>query len=203
MITSPLLAPVLVSAPAVSIVTVDEAKQHARIDSDIEDSLIEAKIAAVVGYLDGWSGILGRCLINQTWRIDRPAFPACDWIRLPLAPVSSVSSVTYYDTSDASQTLATSAYSGPFPDAIGPYLRLKWGQTWPSTYERDDAVSVTFVAGYGAAASAVPAAIKAAALLMVGDLQEFRETAVMGVSSSDVRMSPTVDALLRPYRRVV
>lgn len=203
MITSPLLAPVLVSAPAVSIVTVDEAKQHARIDSDIEDSLIEAKIAAVVGYLDGWSGILGRCLINQTWRIDRPAFPACDWIRLPLAPVSSVSSVTYYDTSDASQTLATSVYAGPFTDAIGPYLRLKWGQTWPSTYERDDAVSVTFVAGYGAAASAVPAAIKAAALLMVGDLQEFRETAVMGVSSSDVRMSPTVDALLRPYRRVV
>jgi hypothetical protein len=50
---------------------------------------------------------------------------------------------------------------------------------WPVTYYRDDAVSVLFVAG-SADATAVDARIRAAALLMLADLYENRETVVTG-----------------------
>ncbi len=61
---------------------------------------------------------------------------------------------------------------------------------------------VTSFAGDGAAATDVPAAIKAAILLMVADFYENREDTVVGVGL-DVRPLPRgVDALLAPYRRV-
>lgn len=46
---------------------------------------------------------------------------------------------------------------------------------------------------------AVPATIKAAILLIVGDLYENREAAFVGVSRSD---NPTVNRLLWPYRQL-
>src|SRR5690606_8634887 len=48
---------------------------------------------AAAGLLDGWTGVLGRCLVVQEWRQD------FDYVQriflLPLLPVMSVSSVTY------------------------------------------------------------------------------------------------------------
>lgn len=72
-------------------------------------------------------------------------------------------------------------------------------QVWPGSYHREDAVSVTYVAGYGNA-DAVPAPIKAAILLIVGHLYENREASTVGVSAELLPMA--VDALLAPYRRV-
>jgi hypothetical protein len=47
--------------------------------------------------------------------------------------------------------------------------------------------------------AAVPAPIKAAVLLMVGDLYENRETVAEG-APAPVEMSMTVERLLSPYR---
>jgi hypothetical protein len=46
----------------------------------------------------------------------------------------------------------------------------------------------------------LPKPIRAAVLLMVGDLYRFRETVSVGVSSTAVPMSTTVESLLSPYR---
>ena len=59
-----------------------------------------------------------------------------------------------------------------------------------------EAVRLRYTAGY----EALPAPIKAALLLMCGDLYENRETAVIGVSASKVPMAMAVENLLGPYR---
>lgn len=191
-------APVLVTPPAATPVSLAEAKAHLRIDGNDEDVLVTALIAAAVAHLDGWSGILGRALVTQTWQQDLDQFPR-DRIALPLAPVQSITSVGYRDTDGEEQTLDSPAYVLTMRAGTTAVERTD-GAEWPSTARRPDAVRVTFVAGYGNAA-AVPADIKSAILLMVGDLYAHRETALVG-NVAAVPMSITVEALLAPYRRI-
>jgi uncharacterized phiE125 gp8 family phage protein len=188
-----MLAPVRTSAPASEPVTLVEAKLHCRVDHTDDDNLINGLISAATGHLDGWSGILGRCLITQSWRQDYDAF--ADTLRLPLGPAASITSITYYDGDNTQQTLATSVY-GLFVDDAGPYVRLKPDQDWPGTYDRPDAVSVTWVCG---AATVLPA-IKAAILLLIGHWYANREAVNVGNITSELPIA--VDALLRPYRAV-
>jgi uncharacterized phiE125 gp8 family phage protein len=192
-----MLAPVLISAPTLDPVTLAEAKNHLRVDSDDEDTFIEALVTAATAHLDGHSGVLGRALVTQTWRQDFDGFS--DALRLPLFPVASITHVKYYDADNALQTLSSSVYS-LFVDGGGAYVALAPDQEWPSSYSRVDAVAVTYVAGL--AVGSVPMPIKAAILLMVGDLYANRETAQVGSVASKIPMSTTVDALISPYRRV-
>lgn len=194
------LAPSLVTAPAVPLLSVAEAKAHLRVDHDDDDVLIEGLIDAATAHLDGWSGILGRCLVNQTWEESFSCFPRGDRLRFRLWPVVSISSVTYRDADDAEQTLSAALYAGPLADGAGAYLALNDGEVWPSTYTRDDAVTVTYVAGHGAAASDVPAAIRHAALLMIGHWYAQREAVSAAGQSAEVPIG--VSALLAPYRRL-
>lgn len=194
----PSLLPVRTVAPA-ALIDLDAAKVHLRVDGDDEDALIASYVAAATDRLDGIGGILGRCLMPQTWTASFWGF-AGDRLRLPLRPVASITSVKYYDTAGTLQTFSAAKY-GLLTDELGPYVRLLYPNIWPAdvAVDRDNAVVVTFVAGYADAAS-VPAPIKAAILLMVGDLYANRETAVIGVPAAEIPMSTTVQALLAPYR---
>lgn len=195
------LAPSLVTAPSADLIDVTAAKEHLRVDHSDDDDLIAGLIAAATAHLDGWGGTLGRCLINQTWRETFRCFPPCDRLRVRLAPVGSVTSITYRDAADVEQTLSTAAYAGPFTDALGAYVRLRNDAVWPSTYDRDDAVSITYVAGYGAAPSDVPQGIRHAVLLLVGHWYANREPVNIGNIASALPFA--VDALLASHRRIL
>jgi len=184
-------APVRTVAPAEKVVTLGAVKQHLRVDFADDDALIEALIQAAIDHLDGWGGILGRALVNQTWRQDFGGFYACEKLRLPLVPVTEAPTVTYYDSNNAQQTLSDTHWQ-VLTDALGPYVALKPDQSWPSSYSRADAVSVTFVAGYGAAGADVPVALQVAIMTHVkmNYDPESRET-----------LQPMFDALVGPYRR--
>ena len=192
-----MLAPVRISAPVATPVSVSEAKAHLRVDDTNSDTLIQSMIDAAVAHLDGWAGILGRCLVTQSWRQDYPAFASR--LRLPLGPVATISSITYYDADNASQTLASAVYTH-LTDATGTYVTLKPDQEWPATYRRPEAVSITYVAG--TSATDVPAAIKQAILLLVGAWYENREETVTGTTAAQLPDSVAVRALLAPYRKV-
>ena len=56
--------------PTEQVVTLAEMKAHLRVDGDDEDLLIQSLTDAAVSWLDGWDGVLGRCIMPQTWRID-------------------------------------------------------------------------------------------------------------------------------------
>lgn len=77
---------------------------------------------------------------------------------------------------------------------------LKSGETWPAVVLREAAgVRVRFTAGYGNA-SAVPAPIKQAILLLVGSLYENREDVLVAQGVTVMRIPFGVQALLMPYR---
>jgi uncharacterized phiE125 gp8 family phage protein len=186
-----MLSPVLTVAPATTPVTLPEAKAHLRVLHDDDDDLIVSLIETATAYLDGWSGVLGRAIMTQTWRQNFSAFGEA--MRLALGPVASVTSITYFDGSNVSRTLATSVYA-LFTDARGSYVALKPDQTWPATYGREDAVSITFAAG----ADAAPAPIKTAILIHVAHLYMHR--GAVGDQTSTLPLSH--QALIAPHRKV-
>lgn len=193
------LKPVRVTAPAEQVVSLSEAKAHLRVDHDDEDTLISAMVAAAITHLDGWSGVLGRCLVAQDWRQAFARFPGTRKLRLPMPDVSVVS-VAYVDSAGIDHALESLAYM-LIEDHLGPFIYLA-DASWPETAVRPDAVTVTFTAGYGPAATDVPAPIRAAILLMIGDLYRNRETTGIGSGAAGViPMSTTVEALIAPFRR--
>ena len=182
----------LVTPPAEKILTLAEAKQHLRVDLTDEDTLIQTYINAVDAHLDGPAGVLGRALVTQVWDWTLPAFPA-DELRLPLPPVQSVDSISYLDAGGAAQTVASwQTYSRHGAD----FIRPAFGAAWPATRAVENAVTIRFTAGYGAAA-AVPDAIRAAALLLLGSAFEQRAAEMpAGLAAAN----PAVERLLAPYR---
>lgn len=72
-------------------------------------------------------------------------------------PVSSITSITYQDSANASQTVSSSDYS---LDAANN--RIVFVSTWtaPVLYDRWDAITVTYVCGYGTTPYSVPAPLK-------------------------------------------
>ena len=185
-------------APAQGILTLDEAKASARVDGADDDALISGMIDEATEYLDGYSGVLGRALITQTWAESHRDFPNGRRLDIGLAPVQSISSITYYDVDGVSQTLSASDYR-PQADGYGAYAELVDTATWPSVADRADAVTVTYVAGYGANAGDVPAPIRTAARLLVGHFYDNRESIIIGTIASMLPMG--VAEVLAPYRR--
>lgn len=188
-----MLAPVRTGPPA-ALLDLTEVKAFCRVDFDDDDTILSALMQAAVDHLDGWSGVMGRCLVEQDWRVDQADWT--DTIRLPFPDVSSVT-VKYFDTDNTEQTVASSLYE-LLTDARGSYVHFLDDFTAPDVYDdRSDAVRVTFTAGFGDA-DAVPDAIKIAAMMLVAHWYENREAVAMNVTPNTVPMA--VDSLIAPYR---
>lgn len=185
--------PVLVTAPGSTPVLLTEVKSHLDVTYTDKDTQITALIAAATAYLDGWTGILGRCIITQTWRQDFDRFNRC--LRLPLFPVASITSVKYDDESDVEQTIDSSNFA-LLTDDLGSYVKFIDTYSFPTIHTERPAVRVTYVAGEAAA----PDAIKHAMLLLVRHWFDNPTAVVVGVTAQALPMA--VDALLAPYRRI-
>ena len=199
----------LSSAPAAQPVSDAVVWSHLNValsgspEAPANETLIAAYRNAAVAHLDGASGILGRALITQTWELRLCDFPRCpdpihgDYrIIIPLPPLQSISSIAYVDPDGATQTLVSSKYTTVAGGSQKAAVVPAYGESWPSTRDVPDAVTVTFVAGYGGTESDVPASIKSAILLMVGDLYDHREAQSVGY---EIHRNPAVEALLAPY----
>lgn len=180
--------------PAQLLVSTADLRAHLNLLDASHDAQIAAMAAAAVEHLDGKDGILGRSLVTQSWDLLMDAFPDGAF-KIPLPPLQSVTSITYIDPNGAEQTLSTDVFA---VDAVSEpgVVSLKKGQSWPATLAQRNAVTVSFVAGYGDP-TAVPDRLKSAIKLIVGDMYENREAAIVGVSRTD---NPTVARLIFPLR---
>ena len=176
-------------------VSLAEAKMHLRVDAADEDGLIAGLIAAATAHLDGWAGVLGRCLCEQTWRQDFDRFARV--LRLPLGPVASIASVTWRNAAGQVATVAGANYLLRH-DAAGSYLRFRDDFDFPTDLHCTAAVIATSVCG--TSPEDTPAPIKAAMLLLVGHWYRKREDVVTGTIATQLPAS--VSALIAPYRRV-
>ncbi len=188
----------LVTAPAAEPVSLEEAKLHLRVDSDADDDLVATLIEAARNNVEAHTS---RALVNQTWDLKLDTFPPSHIFELPRPPLSSVTSITYVDIDGVEQTWASADYT--VQANAGPYsmpgtVALAYGASYPTHRSQPDAVTVRFVAGYGADGSSVPAAIRQAVLLLIGEMYARREVAIAGTIISRIPFG--VDSLLASFR---
>lgn len=123
-------------------------------DAEINDRIQAAR--------EQWEHDTDSSVFTQTLSVTAERFGGRE-ILLPMGPVQSVAHVKYYDDANSLQTLSTSLYS---VDLKEDAVRLDWDASWPTTYLRWDAVTVTYVAG-NATVAAVPQIAKQAMLLLI------------------------------------
>ncbi len=184
---------VIVVEPPAPVVSWEEADRHLRLDGDPEQqAAVEAFVAAATAHIDGPEGWLGRALGPQTLelRLDRDACGAA--ITLPLPPVTELVSVTYLDAQEVEQTAELADIQHVGSDLVSAVCQLPWA----GGSSRREAVRIRYRAGY----ETLPPPIRAAILLMVGDLYRHRGTTETGMSVQKVEMSVAPVALLQPYR---
>lgn len=187
-----MIAPVLTAPPARALVDVRTAREHLRLSSTDEDWLVSELIQAAYQYLDGWGGILGRCIEPQTWRTTSAGFSSCD---LPFPDVQDVV-VKYLDPAGVEQTLATSAYrfgnDGSGAGAASAYVAFDPGFSFPAIADRSDAVRIDGTYGFPPGTNI--RGIKAAMLMLIAYWFDVRD--------GSAAMPPAVCALLAPFRQV-
>ena len=157
------------SAPATDPITLTEAKLHLKVENTSDDALITVLMGAATAQAQAFQH---RQYVTATWVYTRDDFPADDGdIWLPRPPLIAVSSVSYLNTSGVA-----TAYTTFTSDVASVRGRIypSYSYTWPSVRDIANAVTITYTAGYGAAA-AVPDEIKAAIKLFLGTLYEHRE----------------------------
>ncbi|RJP54314.1 MAG: hypothetical protein C4583_03045 [Anaerolineaceae bacterium] len=164
----------IVTPPAQSPISLATAKAHLRVDHSSEDALIQDLINEATDYLDGYSGILGRCIITQTWDLFWDAWPCDGDIKVPLPPLQSVTWVKYLNTSEVWTTVSAADYDVDLYSTFGWVVPGSAG--WPTDlFDGINVVNVRFVAGFGATPDTIPARLRGAMKLMIGRAYKNRE----------------------------
>ena len=181
---------ILVVAPVVEPVTIEEAKNHLRVDTPDDDALIQRNLVAARRWAETYTR---RVFVTQTWNVfyekGQPV------LTLPLPPLQSVLSVSHRTTSGSMLTVPPTVYLVDTIAAPGRIL-LAPGQSWPGDpLWAPNPIVIQFIAGYGLAAT-VPDDIKAAILLLTGFLYENREQAA---HPSPKALPFAAENLLMPY----
>jgi uncharacterized phiE125 gp8 family phage protein len=182
------------TAPTAEPVSLDEAKKQVELPTAVaaHDELLNALITASRQYVERY---LNRQLVTATWNLFLDRFPCgLDPILIPYAPLQSITSITYLDSTGATQTWLSSEYrvsTSREPGRVMP----EYGYCYPVARCTSDAVTVRFVAGYGEP-SAVPVAIKQAMLLLVSHW--FENRGAVGSVGNEIAFS--LNALLESYR---
>jgi uncharacterized phiE125 gp8 family phage protein len=191
----------LVTAPAVEPLSLSECKLYLRVDHTSDDTLIAAMLVSARTWAETF---LRRALCTQTIDYRYRGWPVqYGPLVVPGAPLQSVTSITYVDQDEATQTLAASQYvvrTQAGPRAGRGTIEIADGVTFPSLSTQPDyPVTVRAVCGYGSAPQ-VPDGIKAGIYLLLGDLYEQRQETITGTISAKSQL--TVERLLSPYRLI-
>lgn len=199
------------TAPAVEPVSRTEAKNYLKIDSTADDDLIDDLIKSAREMVEDFTK---RSFITQTWKLVLDRFPvhrnrkyddyegvlhlpksevvnSADYIVLQRAPIQSITSLVTIDDHNNSSTFAASNY---YLDTENSRLVLNDGATWPTDLRAQAAVNVTYEAGYGDAATDVPARIRTAIKKIVAQLYDDRH------SCEDMPVG--CKKMLMPFRKV-
>lgn len=178
---------VLVTAPTFSPLEVEEIKvrPELRISGSDDDIVLSAYIKAAVNAYEKFSG---RILCASTWDLYFDEFS--DQFETP-APLSSVTSITYTDTSSVEQTVTSTDYVVDTTNQVEGRIVLAYGSSWPtSVLSQINTVKVRVVVGYASVAD-IPEEILTGLILKIQELYDGtdRSSAYESCWIADARLS--------------
>jgi len=127
-------------------------KNHLRVTGSWADTELIDKASKAIDYIEGQTG---RQLLYANYTYSFDTFPSDHCLLLPKPPAVSITSITYIDDADASQTWLNTEYD-LFDDREPALIRLAHDKVMPSG--RDWVV--TYKAGYGDDWGDLPANIR-------------------------------------------
>jgi uncharacterized phiE125 gp8 family phage protein len=126
-------------------VTLQEAKAHLRVLNGENDVYIQSLIEAATEYCEG---VTGRSLrVSETVVQTYDCWPG-GRIEFDRQPVISVTSFKYYDSDDVLQTVVSTNYRLLKSRNAAARLEFDGNYSYPSHYYREDAIQLTYFAGY-------------------------------------------------------
>ena len=197
--------------PTIEPISIEEAKEHLRLDDDIDDIPVLTVIKAarlwaekytgrafitrtVQQYLDSTASILDPLYEGIRTGIETRAYS--NYIELAASPVISVTSINYYNDSDTQSTWATSNYYVDNVNDLGR-IYLRDGGTFPTDLRAANGLEINYTAGYGTSRSDIPSDIKLAMLQYMTFAYEHRGEQEGGTPP----MPPKIlNTLLSPYK---
>ena len=178
----------LITEPAIEPVTLDEAKLFLRIDTTDDDALLASLITAARRLIEQTTR---KCLLQQTWRFGLDRWPVATLLRLPLAPLMSLSMVTVMDGAGnrVAQSLANFQIN---PTSVPPTIQAKTVPTSGAACEGGIQIDAAF--GYGSTAASVPQPLRVAVLMVLARFYEMR-------GQGDLALPVAVQTLIAPFTR--
>ena len=185
------MSAILLTAPAIEPLTLDEAKAYLRVETSDDDDVIGALIAGARIHVEAQTR---RALITQSWRISADCWPENGRLTVLPAPLQTLTAVRIYDFEGMPHDVDTQAFvldKGASVLAFAP-----WAVPAPGRVAAG--IELDVVVGYGAAAADVLEPLRQAIRLLVAHWYENRGITTIG---HEVAVLPsTVAALIAPYR---
>lgn len=176
----------LITPPTVEPVTLTEAKIFLRVDHSAEDALITSLLLAA---REKGEELSRRAFVTQTWQMILNAWPLGLHITIGRPPLQSVEWIKYKNSSSAESTVDASTYYVNTSTDPGEVIFRYYPGT---SLLRQGAISIQFIAGYGAGASNVPERFKDAILALVAYWYENRGSAIVPAEIRDSFISQRV-----------
>jgi len=177
--------------PAIEPVTLAEMKTQLRIDGTDDDDFLTAAISEARQEIEDLTGLT---FITQSWQLTIDRWPTGrePWwdgvkqghidtlsgpnrsLELPRYPLQSITSVTTYDEAGNSTAITVATTFDVDTQQMPGRMTLQSGASWPTALRANNAIEVVYVAGYGDAASDVPAPLKRAIKSVVAYIYSHR-----------------------------
>jgi uncharacterized phiE125 gp8 family phage protein len=186
----PIMPSILLSAPAIEPVSLDEAKAYLRVEHNDDDETIAALVAGSRIHVEAQTR---RALITQSWRISADSWPPDGRLAVRPAPLKTIDAARVFDFENVAHDVETQVF---VLDLAGSTLCFApWALPAPGRVAAGIELDVTV--GYGDAAVDVPEALRQAIRMMVAHWYENRGLAAVGTVTV---LPSTVAALIAPYR---
>ena len=141
----------LITGPALEPVTLEEAKEHLRIDGDDDNAWLAQAITTARRHVES---VTRRVLIAQEWRLWLDAWPQGGVLRVPVVPLIAVDAITAYDADGDPQVIDPETYD---VDKASLPARIRF-ETPPAPGQALNGIEIDLTAGYGDAAGDAPSA---------------------------------------------
>lgn len=191
----------LVTEPSVLPVSLDEIKEHLRIEPDVstDNRLLDSLVRSATEQVENMTR---RQLCSATWDLILDAFPLYTRtnplasIELPMPPLQDVVSITYVDQDGVTQTMLSGAYTVDADSEPGRVYPA-YGTFWPLALDAPGSVTVRFSCGW-VSPYGIPESIRTWIKVRVATLYAQAESLVIGQTVAEAPRS-YVDCLLDRY----